>query len=131
MGGELQGVRVLLVDDDEDTVALYSFALDAVGAEVRAALTATEALTSTASWRPAVIVSDLGIPGTDVGSLLRDLRAQHPAQWIPAVAVTGRSTPDDRAAAIALGFQEHAPKPLVPDDLVAIVAIVRGCASPS
>lgn len=121
MAKKLSGVKVLLIDDDEDTVALYSFALEELGADVRSALSGADALRSVEGWCPAVVVSDLGIPGTDVGVLLRDLRKAHPSASMPAIAVTGRSTIEDRDAALALGFQEHAVKPLVPDDLAALI----------
>ena len=118
---ELRGVRILLIDDDEDTRALYALALGEAGAEVRSAADGAEAVRFTAEWLPAVVVSDLVIPGTDVVALLRELRALHPSQQIPAVAVSGRSSTKDREDALASGFQEHAGKPLIPHDLIEIV----------
>jgi CheY-like chemotaxis protein len=122
MAERLDGVRVLLIDDDEDTLALYTFALGEVGAEVRTGTDAAGAMRSVAEWIPAVIVSDLVMPGTDPAALLRDVRSMHPTTRIPAIAVTGRSSASDRKAAFAAGFQEHAAKPLVPDALIAIVS---------
>jgi CheY-like chemotaxis protein len=117
---------VLLIDDDEDTLALYTFALGEAGAEIRTGADPAEAMRSVSEWPPAVIVSDWVMPGVDPASLLRDVRAVHPTKRIPAIAVTGKSSPSDRKAALAAGFQEHAAKPLIPD---ALIAIVSRCAS--
>lgn len=117
----LSGVRVLLVEDDEDTRVLYAMALEQAGAEVRAAADAKEAVRALLEWTPSVVVSDLMMPGSDGYSLLREVRTMHHATPIPAIAVTGRSGPKDREAVLAAGFQEHAVKPLTPDALIAIV----------
>jgi CheY-like chemotaxis protein len=126
MDEPLLGVRVLLVDDDEDTRALYAFALGGAGAEVRTAADGAEAVRLVEDWRPAVIVSDLVMPETDAGSLLSELRSLHSSPHIPAIAVTGRSSARDRQEALAAGFEEHAPKPLIPQDLI---ATVKRCAT--
>jgi CheY-like chemotaxis protein len=118
---ELRGVRVLLIDDDEDTRTLYEMALGEAGAEVRSAADGAEAMRSVAEWRPGIIVSDLVMPGTNVVALLREVRALYPSKRIPAVAVSGRSSTQDREDALASGFQEHAGKPLIPHDLVNLV----------
>jgi CheY-like chemotaxis protein len=115
------GLRVFLVDDDEDTRALYTFALSEAGAEVRAAADGAEAIKSVVEWLPDVIVSDLVMPGTDARALLRELRSLHPSVQIPAVAVSGRSSAEDRAEAMASGFQAHAAKPLTPQDLISLL----------
>jgi CheY-like chemotaxis protein len=122
MGERLQGVRLLLVDDDDDTLALYTFALAEAGAEVRTGHDAAEAIRSVTEWAPTVIVSDLVMPGVDAAALLKDVRSLHPRKRIPAIAVTGRSSASDRREALAAGFQEHAVKPLVPDALIALVS---------
>ena len=118
---ELRGIRVLLIDDDDDTRALYALALGEAGAEVRSAADGAEAARLTAEWLPAVVVSDLVMPGTDVVALLRELRALHPSQRVPAIAVSGRSSTKDREDALTSGFQEHAGKPLIPHDLIELV----------
>jgi CheY-like chemotaxis protein len=73
-------------------------------------------------WPPTVMVSDLVMPTTDGFSLLREVRSMHRLVQIPAIAVSGMTLQKERAAALAAGFQEHAAKPLSPDELVAIVA---------
>jgi len=118
----LRGVRVLLVDDDDDTRELFGFALEEAGAEVRTAGDAKEAMGTALEWPPTVVVSDLTMPNTDGFSLLREVRAIPRLQKIPAIAVSGLTSEKDRAAAHAAGYQELAAKPLSPDDLIAVVA---------
>jgi len=117
----LAGVRVLLVDDDCDTRDLYTYCLERAGAEVRACSSAAEAIRTAMEWAPSVLVSDLHLPDMDGYALLLRFRAIAGARAIPAIAVTGRAFPRDRTAALDAGFQEHAAKPLAPDDFVAIV----------
>jgi CheY-like chemotaxis protein len=118
-------VRVLLVDDDEDTRELFALALAEAGAEVRTAVDATEAMRTIVQWRPSIVLSDLSMPTTDGFMLLRDIRLAHGP--IPAVAVSGLGSPRDREAALAAGFQAHVTKPL---DLDALLAIVKQWAAP-
>jgi CheY-like chemotaxis protein len=118
---QLRGVRVLIVDDDEDTRALFALALGEAGADVRLAADGTEAKNQAVAWCPSVIISDLVMPDTDAPTLLCELRAMHPAATIPSIAVSGRSSTKDRDEAVNSGFQEHAAKPIIPHDLVGIV----------
>jgi hypothetical protein len=115
-------VRVLVVDDDDDIRELFGIALREAGAEVRTASDAAEAMRIVLQWPPTVMVSDLVMPTTDGFSLLREVRSMHRLVQIPAIAVSGMTLQKERAAALAAGFQEHAAKPLSPDELVAIVA---------
>ena len=118
----LSDVRVLLVEDDEDTRELYAYALREAGADVRAAGDVAAALHTVAEWTPTLVVSDLAMPATDGLSFLRELRAMPHMLRVPAIAVSGFSEQKDRNAALGAGFQEHLVKPLGPDELVATVA---------
>ena len=118
----LSDVRALVVDDDDDIRELFGIALQEAGAEVRTAGDAAEALRIILQWPPTVLVVDLVMPETDGSSLIRELRAMHRLVHIPAIAISGMTLERERAAALAAGFQEHAAKPLSPDELVAIVA---------
>jgi CheY-like chemotaxis protein len=124
----LEGVRVLLVDDDEDTRELFAMVLMDAGAEVRSVANREEAMRAASQWPPSVVVSDLRMPGTDGCALLRELRSMHQMTQVPAIAVSGMSAPTDREVALAAGFHEHVVKPLDPDALVELVA---HCASAS
>lgn len=118
----LQDVRVLLVDDDEDTRELFALALREAGAEVRTASDAKEAIRTVLSWPPIVVVSDLAMPTMDGFSLLREIRSMHSLERIPAVAISALTFPADRAEALAAGFQEHVAKPISTEELVSVVA---------
>lgn len=116
-------MRVLLVDDDEDTRELFGIALQEAGAEVRAAASVMAALGTILQWPPSVVVSDLAMPTTDGLTLLREVRSMQ--EWlrkIPAIAVTGMTDPTLRAEALAAGFQEVVSKPL---DLETLISTVR------
>lgn len=115
----LQGVRVLVVDDDEDTRELFALVLRGAGAEVRTAFDAKGAVGAILEWQPTILVSDLTLPTTDGFTLLREIRSVHPR--VIAVAVSGMSDAKDREAALAAGFQALVTKPVDPETLVAIV----------
>jgi CheY-like chemotaxis protein len=117
----LLGVRVLLVDDDDDACELFAFALQEAGADVRTASDAKEALRIALEFGPHVLVSDLCMPSMDGRSLLREIRSVAPLSRTPAIAVSGLAGRQDRAAALEVGFQDHLAKPLAPDELVAVV----------
>jgi signal transduction histidine kinase len=122
----LAGVRVLVVEDDRDTLELFAGILALGGAELRTAQRADEALETLRVWRPDVIVSDIELPDTDGYTFIRRVRALAPERGgtVPAVAITARGTLQDRFAALAAGFQMHVPKPVEPVELVAVVAHV-------
>ena len=119
----LDGLEILLVDDEPDTLTMFRDALEGVGARVRAVANAAEAIRLTETWRPDLLVTDLGLPGMDGYELLQRLRgrALHPA--FPAVAVSAYASADDRARALAVGFTAHFAKPIDPAALVRAVAL--------
>jgi CheY-like chemotaxis protein len=119
-GHPLIDLRVLVVEDDDDSRFLYELVLTEAGAEVRAASNASEAMQMILLWPPSIIVSDLSLPGTDGLTLLREIRSKYDLR-IPAICVSGQAGGEARAAALAAGFQEYAGKPLEPDELVALV----------
>lgn len=120
----LDGLRVLLVEDESDTREFLTFAFTQQGAEVRACATASEALQALEQSRPNVLVSDIGLPDEDGYVLINKVRAL-PAERggdIPAVALTAYARDDDRRRALAAGYQMHIPKPIQPRDLTAALA---------
>jgi CheY-like chemotaxis protein/two-component sensor histidine kinase len=120
----LRGLDIVLVDDEEDTLAMFRDALDAAGAQVRAATTAEAAIREIERSRPDLLVTDLGLPGMDGFELLRTLRSGAAASGLPAVAVTAYAWSDDRARAMAAGFQGYIAKPVDPAALVETIAAV-------
>ncbi|PSM45741.1 hybrid sensor histidine kinase/response regulator, partial [Chroococcidiopsis sp. CCALA 051] len=121
----LQGIRILVVDDDADAREFLHFALTLEEAEVKVARSAKEALEVLKQFQPNVIVSDIGMPEEDGYSLLRQVRSQTAARGaepIPAIALTAFARESDRQSAIAAGFQRHLAKPVVVAELVAAIA---------
>jgi PAS domain S-box-containing protein len=122
----LDGLRVLVVDDEEDTRELLGIVLRTQGALVTQAASVREALAALADGLVDVLVSDIGMPGEDGYSLMgqvRALPAEHGAR-VPSVALTAYAREEDRRKALAAGFQRHLPKPIEPGELIRIVASV-------
>ena len=120
----LDGLRILVVDDHADGRMLTSLVLTQAGAAVMTVASAGEALQAIASARPDALVSEIDLSGEDGYGLIRRIR-QHEAEhggFLPAVALTGYARADDRARALAAGFQVHAPKPVEPAALTAAIA---------
>lgn len=120
----LSGLRVLIIDDEEDARELLTIALTQSGAEVRAAATVRAALDLMDQWKPNVLVSDIGMPGEDGYDLIRTVRALESEKGgtIPALALTGYASAEDAARVRVAGYQTHMAKPVAPSDLVMAVA---------
>ncbi|HWS53923.1 MAG TPA: ATP-binding protein [Pyrinomonadaceae bacterium] len=127
----LQGLRVLVVDDEADTRDMLRAVLEHCNAEVLTAGSASEALEAVAHLRPDVLISDLGMPGDDGFALIARVRALPPARGgqIPAAALTAYVRAEDRVKVLRSGFQLHVPKPVEPAELVAVVAHLAGRAA--
>ena len=119
----LDGVRVLLIEDDPNTLEMLTEALRTGGAHVTGADSARRALDALTTARPHVIVSDIAMPGEDGLWLMHRIRGlPAPAGRTPAVALTALARKEDRERAIAAGFQVHLAKPVRLDDLQTVVA---------
>ena len=123
-----QGLRVLVVDDDQDTCETIRAVLKRAGAEVRTCLSASQALTVMDSWVPDLLVSDIAMPGEDGYTLIRKVRARKTEEGgrMVAVALTAYGSNEDRKKALSAGFQVHVGKPIEPSQLVSVVASVTG-----
>jgi PAS domain S-box-containing protein len=126
----LEGLRILVVDDEADARELLIQILKESGVEVLAVATAEEAiivLTEQAS-RLDVLVSDIGMPNQDGYNLLRRVRSLPPEMGgqIPAVALTAYARTEDRRAAFLAGFQSHLAKPVELAELIAVIANLTG-----
>ena len=126
MAKELYGLKILVVDDDLDSRELIEWVLKRVGAEVTSVGSAREALEAIEREKPHLLVSDLAMPQEDGYALLRKIRALPPERGgrIPAIALTAHSLVQDRLQSLRAGFQSHVPKPVVPEELVEVVASV-------
>jgi len=122
----LDGVSVLIVDDEEDARDVLTLMLQDRGANVTAVGSAAAALDSLSHHVPDVLVSDIGMPGEDGHSFLRKLRSLGAEQGarVPAVALTAYATPADAAKARAAGFDRHVRKPVTPAEIVDVVAVM-------
>jgi CheY-like chemotaxis protein len=129
---DLAGVRVLVVDDEDDTRDMVSAILKSQGAEVEVAASAAEAMAALPRARPHILVSDVEMPGQDGYELIRQVRRLAPEDGgkTPAAALTAYARPEDRMRALMAGFQIHVPKPVQPAELVAVVASLAGRTGP-
>jgi PAS domain S-box-containing protein len=121
------GVVALVVEDDADARELTRRILTDVGARVVEASSAEAALACIASSNANLLISDIGMAHQDGYELLRRLRASgYDAESLPAIALTAFARMEDRAEALAAGFQDHLIKPLDPQTLISRVAALRG-----
>ncbi len=120
----LDGLRLLLVDDEQDSRESIASMLESYGAIVHGVASAAEALATLDDFRPDVLVSDIGMPGEDGYALIRQLRALEPVRWggLPAVALLTYPNAEDRIRALAAGYQMHVPKPVDAAELVTTCA---------
>jgi len=120
----LDGLKVMVVDDEPDARWFVARVLEECKAQVTAVGSAAEALAVVSRLRPDVLVSDIGMPRIDGYEMLRTLRSRRPEDGgrIPAVALTAYASAEDRERALAAGYQRHLTKPIDPADLVDAVA---------
>lgn len=116
----LQGLRILVVDDEPDTSELLRRLLNRAGAQASVAGSVSEALAAFYSMRPHLLVSDISMPEEDGCVLVQRLRRSGFA--IPAVAVTANAGFDDREHALAAGFDAYMPKPIDSRELLQLLS---------
>lgn len=122
--GDLSGIRVMAIDDEEDALTLLRVVLETAGADVEVVSSPLAALARIEAFRPDVIVVDLGMPEMDGFELISRIRASAiPAiRDVPAAALTAFARSEDRTKALRSGFEMHLAKPVDPGELVASVA---------
>ncbi|HEX6243383.1 MAG TPA: PAS domain S-box protein [Polyangiales bacterium] len=125
---ELSGLKVLVLDDEQDAREVVQLVLQQGGAHVTVASTVAEALEAVRTFRPDVVVSDIGLPEEDGYVFISKLRAlsREDGGRTPAVALTAYARAEDRRRALVAGFQNHAAKPIEPQELVMVVANLAG-----
>ena len=125
---DLNGVKILVVDDDADTREFIAFLLEEYGANVTAVATATEALVTFTQFQPDVLLSDIGMPDIDGYMLMEQVRTLPPEQGgeIPAIALTAYVAEIDYQQALKVGFQRHVSKPVDPVQLVEVITKLIG-----
>jgi signal transduction histidine kinase len=120
----LSGVKVLVVDDEQDNLDIITYVLEDVGAVVTAVSTAAAALEQLSSFQPDVLVSDIGLPEMDGYALIQKVQALTTQQGkvIPAIALTAYAGEANQRQALEAGFQVHLSKPVDPGELIAAIA---------
>jgi CheY-like chemotaxis protein/two-component sensor histidine kinase len=121
----LKGVSILIVDDETDAREMLTAMLQDYGALVQAVESASAAMTvlSGDDFTPDVLISDVGMPGTDGFALVREIRnLPSDRRKLPAIAVTAYANPEDRVRALVAGYQTHIPKPVDANILAAAIA---------
>jgi signal transduction histidine kinase/CheY-like chemotaxis protein len=118
------GVRALVVDDDADARELIAMIIKKGGAEVRTAVSATEALTACDDWRPDILIADIGMPEEDGYTMMKKLRSRERERGghIPAIALTAYGRHEDRLRALSVGYEYYVPKPVDPAELLTVLA---------
>jgi len=121
---QLDGLKIVAVDDEADARNLFKTALGSLGAKVTVSSSAIEALDLIREFKPDVIVSDIGMPGVDCYEFIVRLRSLSPEEGakIPAVALTAYARVEDRLRVLAAGDQMHVPKPVETAELAAVIA---------
>jgi CheY-like chemotaxis protein len=120
----LDGLRVLIVDDEEDARELVSVMLTKSGAAMKCASCSSEAIEILESWQPDVLIADIGMPVEDGYGLIKRVRAlpRERGGQIPALALTAYARTEDRVRALSAGYQVHLSKPVDRVELATVVA---------
>ena len=123
---QLDGLRISIVDDDNDACNLLRFSLEMSGAEVRTSSSVADAMESMREWVPDLLLTDINMPGEDGYSLIKKLRALKPEQGanIPVIALTAMARSEDSEQAISAGFQMHIPKPVDIEELAEAITVL-------
>lgn len=121
-------MRILVVDDDDDTRELVTRVLEGRGAEVVAAASAKEAWSAFEESLPDAMLIDIAMPEEDGYSFIRRVRSRPPEKGgqIPAAALTARVIMRDRLESLRAGFQSHMAKPVDPDELADVMTQLAG-----
>ena len=121
---DLKGIKVLAVDDEQDARMLLTALFEQCGAEVRTSSSAAEALVAIEEFNPDVLVSDIGMPGEDGYTLIKQVRESEKGsdKRLPAVALTAFARTEDRFQALQAGYNMHVPKPVEPAELALVIS---------
>ena len=120
----LHGLKILVVEDDNDTRELLRVLLETQGGCVSATASVSEALSAYDEAPPDVLVADIGMPDYNGYTLIGRVRARdrERGRIVPAIALTAYATAIDRDTVLSAGFQVHMPKPFDPGHLVSVIA---------
>jgi CheY-like chemotaxis protein len=122
----LKNLRILVVDDERDTLDLLTMDLTQHGASVSGVTSAAEALRALEQSQFDLLISDIAMPKVDGYELIRQVRRRESGKTLPAVALTAYARVQDRMRAIIAGYNTHVVKPVEADELVTVVASLTG-----
>jgi CheY-like chemotaxis protein len=122
MAGALNHVSVLIVEDDPDTLEIFTLSLGAVGAEVRTATSGEAALALLATWQPDIVLCDLHLPGVDGYTFIEHVRADARLRTVPMISISGSHPDIEHERSRRAGFANHLSKPSKLADIVVAVA---------
>ncbi|MBD2243210.1 response regulator [Nostoc sp. FACHB-888] len=119
----LNGLKVLVVDDNEDCLCVVAFVLEDYQAQIKTAVSADEAIEAIEEWKPDILISDIAMPGKDGYSLIRSVRKKEILEggFLPAVALTSYAYEDELDHAMDAGFQKLIRKPFEADELITVL----------
>ncbi|MER3493927.1 MAG: hypothetical protein C4323_17415 [Mastigocladus sp. ERB_26_2] len=119
----LNGLQILLVENEPDTAELFAFVLQEAGAGVIVVTAISEALLALEYMKPNILISSINLPNGNGYSLIQKVRSREEiGRCIPAIAVTSSLRDDEDILILNAGFQTHLTKPIAPDRLVKVVA---------
>lgn len=119
----LDGLQVLVVDDNTDNLVLIRFIFEEYNAKVTVTTSASAALEAVTHLKPNILISDIGMPQEDGYWLIRQIRNLSPqVKQIPAIALTAHASFEARTQAMEAGFSTYVAKPFDPDELVAVAS---------
>lgn len=118
---DLTGIRVLVVDDDRDSLDVIKRILMNRHAQVQTAASVADALPAFTAFQPDILLSDIGMPERDGYEFIRLVRELPAGRFVPAAALTALARSEDRMRALKAGFQAHVTKPVAPAELVAVI----------
>ena len=120
----IEGVRLLIIDDEPDARMLLTAILEQCGAEVKSGENAEQAILLLKEYKPDILVSDIGLPEVDGYDLIKKIREAEKGtgKRLPAVALTAFARTEDRLKALAAGFNMHIPKPVEPAELIIVIS---------
>jgi signal transduction histidine kinase/ActR/RegA family two-component response regulator len=125
---KLNGLKILVVDDDDEAGKLVALVLTQLGADARAVTSVAAAVRMLRNFSADIVVSDIAMPGEDGYALMRRLREIEPelGRQIPTMALTAYGRPEDRSRILASGFQKYVQKPVEPVELGRAIESLRG-----